>query len=389
MGKSNFTIWELIKDKNPKYMIQECMMHIANCTSDFKIIIPHEWLNDKLIKEDVYRWLEIGNKTLFPAKIREITISEKDTKLSVGACRMNGIYYGLNVEPRKLNQREKYRSSDVLSMPLGAIRSFSVSIEELKSSSYRSIGFNVSSNRLKVRSIGGLIDLNNSSDTWGAHVDDLCMYGTDELLKDYVLRTYDELSNRGWRALPAYEVTIDCKNVISKTHRLSILSFYRYLYSSRYPDVVYNALRLVSIGIDPWEALYASLSKINGNYYNYYSLLSAPGFKSIEKVSKDLKIYDSVNKSFSIDRHDKHLYVDLSGSEENIIENVNNFVEKSLTGAKAEDKFRFICINASKTLTNNKVYTSACLSYDKKKNFLCGDDYKYRYYSSSRFKQVK
>ena len=385
MGKSNLTIWEHIgQDRKPVYRMQECMMHIASYSRDFKIIIPREWLNDNLTKESVYKWLEIGNKTIFPAIINEIEIDRSDLNSEGGQCQLGGVYHDLVVEPRNLVAKERYRSSDVVEMPSGSIKYISATIDQIKSKVNSGSYFTTSCRRLQTRGANGRPIVNNDhNSSWRAYIQDLQVAETKEPLRDHILRTYDELSKKEVQLIPAYEVIIPCARAISNSHKLAILSFYRYLYSSRYPGLVQDTLKLESIGIDPWTALYYALSKKDANYSFYYSLLSVPGFKSMADVSRDLKNYSLVNKAFSVSEFDKNLYVTLDGSDEELIAKVDIFTKA--TPKKAVDDNAYKCIVASKTLTLNKVYKSAYIKFNKIR--VCGDDYKYRYYSAYMFKK--
>lgn len=383
MAKHNLTLWELkIKDR-VEYRIQECMMHIANSKNEFKLIIPEEWLNDRLTKESIYKWLEIGNKTLFPAKINEIMIDKNILNSSTSECKLNNLYTGLLVEPRTLRDKEKYRSSDVIEMPLGTIRYLSNNIDSIRSNSTsRSFTFDCSCNRA-IRSDG--IVFGESS--WGAYICDLQLSETKEPLVDHILRTYAELVNVSKEYIPAYEIIIDCAKTISSPHKLAILSFYRYLWSSRYLELVENTIKLESLGVDPWLALYYSLSKNKANYNNYYSLIDKPGFKSMDNVNRELRSSKLVNTAFSVSYYNIILFTNFDLKDEELVAETQKF----LTKTTATDRItkNFICINPTQTLTMDKIYSDCIIGSDHRTINICGNDYKYRNYSIYRFNEVK
>ena len=355
---------------------RECMAHICSVDTSKEIFIPESWLNEGLKYEDVDKWVEIGNSLVFPASVEESSVkrSEVEAQSSV-----NFFYKGLAVEPRDLvDKNDKYMSSlsvrHFASGEIYAIYISNLSKEYLKSQKNKTVQI---TRILKKSGIAYLPWEQINS----FFIRDLQVANTKEPLIDYILRTYDDAIKSDSDDITVKKITIDCKKKTAQ-HKLAIMSFYRYLWSNRYKNVVKDTLKLISLGISAWDALYCALSKSSESYYYYYSLLSNRGYKSREEVDSVLYNHGfSVNQTFT-----KSLQIDTpfiwKKTDEELIKEVEDFKVRSSNIPRTE---LLVCTKPSNTLTNRKAYSCLIDPRVPKKVRTRGNDYIERYYSIDRF----
>lgn len=354
----------------------ECMAHICSVDTSKEIFIPESWLNEGLKYEDVDKWVEIGNNLVFPASVEESSVKRKEIE---GHSSLNFFYKGLVVEPRDLvDKNDKYMSSlSVKYFASGEVHEIyinNMSKEYLKGYTTKTVQIK----RILKKSGTAYLPWEQIDSFF---IRDLQVANTKESLIDYILRTYDDAIKSDSEDIPVKKITIDCKKKTAQ-HKLATMSFYRYLWSNRYKNVVKDTLKLISLGISAWDALYCALSKSSESYYYYYSLLSNRGYKSREEVDSALYNHGfSVNQTFT-----KSLQIDTpfvwKKTDEELIKEVEDFKGRSKNIPRIE---LLTCINPSSTLTNGKAYSCLIDPSVPKKVRTRGNDYIERYYSIDRF----
>lgn len=372
MAEHNLTLHKY----NNTIQRSECMAHICSVDTSKEIFIPESWLNEGLKYEDVNKWVEIGSSLVFPASVEEFSLKRKEIE---GQSSVNLFYEGLAVEPRDLIDRnDKYMSSLSIkyfaSGEILAINISNLSKEYLKSQNSKTVQIR------RILKKSGIAYL-----PWeqinSFFIRDLQVVATKEPLIDYILRTCDDAIKSGNEDVPVKKITIDCKKKTAQ-HKLAIMSFYRYLWSNRYKNVVKDTLKLISLGISAWDALYCALSKGSESYYYYYSLLSNRGYKSREDVDSVLYNHGfSVNQTFTRSLQFDTPFV-WKKTDEELIKEVEDFKVRSnnLPRIKA-----LICTKPSSTLTNGRTYSCLIDPRVPKKVKTRGNDYIERYYSVDRF----
>lgn len=260
---------------------KECMMAMRNRTGVVDIYIPFVWLSSKITKEDVYRWVEFGNKTIFPATIEEAYI--EDTSYNNGGTGRINIFNGLEI---KVKPNHKYRQSDAIEVKRGALNSIIINSNGSITTSTKVF---YSEENLKTKWI-----------TWSGYAEDHVVYATGECLDAYIKRILaEQKSNEAKQEVVnnAFKISIDCGNAYSKHHKLAILSFYRFLWSCHFNGLVKNTLNIVDAGVDFWDALYYAMSA--RNYSSYYGFIYQPGYVPMNTVVDNLKAGLNINRSFT------------------------------------------------------------------------------------------
>lgn len=262
---------------------KECMMDIRDHYGIVDIYIPFTWLNDGIKKEDVYRWIEFGNKTTFPATVEELHVEDVD-KLDV-SIRDDIFLQFENLEIRRKDPtKHKYIQSDAIECKFGKIKHLRWSSDR-KIKTYSTIYYDESFSRVKYSG-------------WNGYAEDHELIETGECLDKYVRRIIQaELDKRKTDEINCFKLSIDCSKAFSKHHKLAILSFYRFLWSNHYNGLVKDTLKIVDAGVDFWDALYYAMCK--KSYSSYYGLLYQYGYMPMDEVVNLLKSGNAVNNSFT------------------------------------------------------------------------------------------
>ena len=372
MGSTNNTTYR-DKYSNGTITTSECMMHVGSNKDKTEIFIKYTDVNDNLTKEEVERWVEIGNSLLFPAVLSEIKMPEIDN----GRITDDGLkkYLGLKIEA---DPTKKYMQDDAKYVSEGTL----INIGSLCGIRTR-IYSRITASKLEQRYVNSI---------WNGYASDFRLISTKENLLDYMLRTKDldepKVEAKQEDETPdCYVITIDYGSKYFKSyyHKLATLSFYRYLYSSKFYGLAKKVLHLVDLGVDPWTALYCVLSEDGAKYGNYYSLLVNPGLKSITQVKHDLKIQNSVNTAFSVLAQNR-FYFTWSLDDSILLKNVESFVSK-VQKYEPEKIERFKCVIPTKTLIKDKEYEGHTIAYGKIR--VVGEDWVPRIYNNFRFQKVQ
>lgn len=347
------------------YNIQknQCMMNIKNQNSDIDIYIPFKELHKDISKEDVVKWVEIGNKTIFPAILSETYLKPNDFSYDAVTPPLLKKYINLKITAK--TNLHTYKQHDAYQVVTGSL-----------------VSLVAGENDYRIRT-----NVTKSKDgpqysNWSGYASDHQLIETGECLLAYIDRTVnDNVKEKVLKTSDpdCFKITINCKNAISDNHKLAILTFYRFLWSNLYQNIVANTLSLVTKDIDSWDALYYALS--TQKYERYYGLLSRPGFKLMDEVISDLKRYD-VNNSFSsnsqkipftlMDIDNIKLAVDVFKSNKGVMNLANVIKVKCIS-----DKLS--------SLTLNKSYLAINSAFDSKYTILNSDDYCKRLLLKSNF----
>lgn len=335
----------------------QCMMDIRNRVAKVDIYIPQIWLHSGISDEDVLMWNKIGNETLFPATLDKVTI---DINSDYSDVRLKQ-FVGLRITCKN---NYKYKQSDAKMNKFGVINKLTGSLSEIKTecSVYHTDSFS------------GIKKYSN----WHGHAVDHQVYETGECLFDYINRIIkDQEKYKDTDSFNAYKITIDCSNALSPKHRLAILTFYRFLWSVHFDDIVSDTLKIVKSDstIDPWDALYYAMSK--KEYSSYYGLICKPGYVSIEDVKSRLLRGDDINLSFSNNKRCGS--TSMSASDFKI--KVNEFVEHS------NRPFEVECITDKlKTLTKGRKYQAEYSGMYDNSYLVKTDNYCMRHLLKKHFK---
>jgi len=328
-------------DYHQGYGIQQtqCMMDIRNRNIPIDIYIPFIWVNSGILDDDVTLWNKIGNETLFPAVLEKAKIDLSNNSSSYDP-RLEQ-FNGLRITCKK---NYRYKQSDADNNVFGVINTIDGNLSSLRThcSVYRTSNFT-----------------NKKFSNWNGFASDHQVYETGECLDLYVKRILKEQEDAKMvTPIPefnAYKVTIDCSKALSANHKLAILTFYRFLWSCYFNELVTDTLRIIKSDstIEPWDALYYAMSATN--YSGYYGLLYQTGYASMEDVKARLPKGESINLSFSNAKKSNFTLI-----------NVTNFkaaidVFKDVSGKP----FEVECITDKlKTLTKGNKYQAEFSMYD-------------------------
>ena len=341
-------------------MSKMCMMDIQHQRRKVDIIIPTRNLNDGLSREDVYRWVEIGNQTIFPATIKETKFNtDKFSKLI--ANYKYSKYFGLKI---KAKENCKYRQEDASEIKNGVLMTLTEDIDNLRV-------------KIDVKSLFGQNHI-----LWSGYAQDYQLIDTGECLLGYIKRTSDDSICNNKDKEKCFVITIDCEKALSDNHKLAILTFYRFLWSFYYDDIVLNTLKVIDAGVGPWEAIYYSLSTKNYDYY--YGLLYHSGYKTMKRAIDLLSSGKSINYSFS--SSNKALNTSMEVKD---IRAAVSFFSRSAC-IKEEGKILIVCCISGKlkSLTLNGKYKVINSPYENKYYVLNANDYYKRLMLKSNFKEV-
>lgn len=287
MSNSNQTIYSFSNDTQ---RITTCMMAIRDVRTTASLYVPFDWLNSGISKEDVYRWNDIGNKTIFPSKVSECFLDTKNLYRDDGPQTPPKYkkYLGLKITAKPYPY--KYKQFDAKEVIEGTLVSLYLD---------QNTDFRTKTNVYKP--MNGI-----TYPAWNGFASDHQLADTGECLFEYIKRTESDYVEIEEEVKPnnTFEITIDCGTTLSNSHKLAILTFYRFLWSNLYKGLVVNTLKLTDLEIDPWEALYYSMSI--QQYDSYYGLNSKPGFKPMDEVITALIRGNNINKSFSANIACKH-----------------------------------------------------------------------------------
>lgn len=347
------------------YGIQQtqCMMDIRNRSTEVDIYIPFIWLHKGISDDDVILWNKIGNDTLFPAKLEKVNIDLRNNSSSYDPRFEQ--FKGLRITCKK---GYKYKQSDAEQNIYGVINSVDGNILHLRThcSVYQTDLFNG----------------NKKYSNWNGYASDHQVYETGECLDSYIKRIIKEQEDSEVNApkpeYNAYKVTIDCSKALSANHRLAILSFYRFLWSRHFDGLVVNALSILKSDstIDPWDALYYSMS--TANYPSYYGLLSQSGYVSMDDVKARLPKNEGVNLSFSNTKKGNFTLMGVTSFKTAI----DVFKDQSGKPFKVE------CVTDKlKTLTKGKQYDAEFSMYNNS-YLITNDDYCKKHLLKTHFKVV-
>ena len=326
MADHNYTKFDFRAGNGIDY--QECMMDIRGRDGVVDIYIPFNWLHSNIKKEDVYRWVEIGNNTIFPATVEEVHIDNIDDPS--GRAAIFNQFKGLKI--RKKNIKE-YIQSDAREVNYGILN-------------YLYWGRR---DRIQISTMvyyDGEFRLVKYSG-WIGFALDHELFETGECLDAYVRRILEPELNKpvDKTEINSFKISIDCSKALSKSHKLAILTFYRFLWSNYYKDIVSNTLKIIDNDVAPWEALYYALS--TRNYNSYYGLLYHPGYVTMDSVVKLLKTVDGVNRSFTSPRK----YMPFTSM---LVSNLKESVAAFVNNTK---DVKVVCkTNILKTFTKDRVY---------------------------------
>lgn len=261
---------------------KECMMAIRDKTNIVDIYIPFKWLNAKITKEDVYRWVEFGNKTIFPATIEESYV-KNTSYVNYNETNVINVFNGLEI---KVKPNHNYRQRDATEVKRGTLNRISITPD----------GTIFTSTKVFYSET----NLNTKYVSWGGYAEDHVVYATGECLDAYIKRTLAEQKSNEVKeevVNNSFKISIDCGTAYSKHHKLAILSFYRFLWSCHFNGLVKNTLKIVDAGVDFWDALYYAMSV--RNYNSYYGFIYQPGYVPMETVVSNLKAGLNINVSFT------------------------------------------------------------------------------------------
>lgn len=369
MGDSNNTTYR-DKYSNGSISTNECMMHVGSNKDKTEIFIKYKDVNDGLTKAQVEKWVEIGNSLLFPAGLSEIKMPKSYGGITADNLKKY-LEIKIEIDPTKESKQNdaKYVSEGEL-IQIGAVGKYDC--------------------RVACRILRSDLNPRYTKNTWGGWAGDFRLAETKENLFDYIVRTkdLDEPKIEVKPEIPdCYVITINYGSKYFKSyyHKLATLSFYRYLYSSKFYGLAKKVLHLVDLGVDPWTALYCALSESGRIYGNYYSLLMYPGLKTMRQVEVDLKVQNSVNEAFSV-KSKNQCFFQWSSDNEQLLKNVETFVSKAQE-YKPEVIEKFKCIYPTKTLIKDKEYEGHTISYGKVK--IVGEDWVSRIYNNFRFQKVQ
>jgi hypothetical protein len=387
MGISNKTFHvRHPESKNPEYYYEMCMAFTGGYSHVLDIIIPEAWLNVGLTNKDAYRWAELGNKMLFPAKV-----SEK--KFPVKILQNNGCdpvfdqFMLLDIEADEKTADERYLQSDARHIVHSKIASFSFDANRALNSD--KLGYNGRFNSYLIRSVNSTIQLSiEDGRLYSGYLADYRLKDTKENLEAYVIRKIKECYKNTPKTVDCLQVRLNYADPSIKAgkHRLAVTTFYRYLFLPYYPTVVKDTLQLVDMGFDPWISLYAALSRHDKKYLAYYSLLGRTGFKSMVDVKKNLSGSISLNQTFSaiIQKGQLPVFCIWSDDEQILRDNVLSFVAGNAPKGMQNMK-RMYCLSPTKLL-KAMVYMGEYLTGAKVK--VRAEDGKFHIYSTTRFKEL-
>jgi len=334
-----------------------CMSAVKQTTGKVSIIIPYKELHNDLRKEDVESWVKLGNKTIFPA-----VMEEKYVNLSINTYNLTKVKNTLLKEEFSLIEKEQYYRSDSNYVKTCTINNISsntninVIIVKSRNSSYGSKGENWST------------DSRDFQDKNGVSVYDRIQSEIKKITSDIDTTKAN-----------SYVITFDADKCYSNHHKLALLSFYRYLWSYYYKNLVKNTLKIVDLDVDPWEALMLELSR--GDYYYYFSLTTNifRGIPKMDTVVTEFRRGNNINNSFfnSTINISDHRFTKIN--KESIKTALFNYKEGAIIPTKVK------CINPTPYLTKYKVYKiqsndSSCYQIN---------GYNNKWFSKSRFEKVK
>lgn len=333
-------------------LCHECMMSMRNCKGIANIYIPFSWLHEGISEEDVYRWVEIGNQLIFPATIEKV----KNDNLILHNQNYKHKFKDLKITYKRDIRLHQTDANQVDFGTLNSIEDINTNKFRIYSSVYTNSDF-----------------INKKYNNWNGWSSDYKLYETGECLHEFIIRSLKEEIKDDNSEYNGYKITIDCSKSLSDNHRLAILSFYRFLWSAHFKNVVKNTLKIIDTGVNAWDAMYYALN--TKDYSSYYGFLNCSGFASIDFVVNNLKSKLSVNASFSSQTKCPLLSM-----------NVTDF------GAEIrkykEEEFSLECTTKDlKSLTFGKTYIPLLTSIDYY-IVKCDDFYK-RQILKSNFKKVK
>lgn len=360
MSNSNSTIYstksKVLSTFSP--IIKNCMMGVRNMQGSIDIYIPFKDLQNGLSAEDVYRWVEIGNSLIFNSAVRKDYLSEPINRRR----KFNEVYYKylrrLSVVRKDL---DVYTQDDAISADEGYL--YEVNSE------------------VQIKVTKGSV----RGDTWYISPDDYQLVETRESLDEHLVKIYTEHFKVEKKQPNSFVITIDLDKCVSPQHKLAVLTFYRYLYSNRYPSIVKNTLLAIDAGVSNWNALMLAHAERDTNYTSYYGLTESEirSFLPMTEVLANLKAGYNVNNSFT-----NNLGIGASIPSFKITPNIDfKFLEKQLLEGSARS-IKVKCINTDgcSTITLNRTYFVVQVVGDNYK--IEADDYCYRYFNKKRFKDI-
>lgn len=317
MAEHNNTICDYNTGMGPREF--GCMMNIRDSNRKVDIYLPINWITKGISDADVLQWNTIGNSTLFPAVVSKVY----DERIKIyNFTELNG----LRITCKK---DVKYKQSDASCCVYGEIISIGLSNGYFTTVSKTHLSSNYTAVERPV---------------WHGYACDYQLEETGECLDQYIKRILAEKPQED-QGPNAYKITIDCRTSLSRSHNLAVLTFYRFLWSNLYNDIVSNTLNIIKEGVDPWIALYYAMSA--KRYSPGYGLLAFPGYIDVDSARKNLINGRAVNNSFSADRY-----------TETVIYPVANVKGQALrfAGVPAVKEIATCTSKTLKTLTYGKKY---------------------------------
>ena len=349
-----YTVDRKPEDVNPNLNAAGCMAFVHNITSKqfIELYTDEKDLNKGLTLKDAERWVEIGNSLLFPATF---SYTKPQQLYAIRITKFNNS----SVSVREVkNQRERVQGTISSSMK-GDILSVAIYRNDEKGNINGFAYCKVTESDVKniPKGTGYNFRFEELVSEDGSSLQDLVQSEYDRIKEENLRKTLDHIT-----------IKLERKNYLSGWHFLAAVSFYRFLWSHFYINVVSSTLNMIDSGITPWMALsYAYATYGTSAYYG----LSNQGmmFSDFDIVAERLR-NNSINVSFTSDI------------------NVKSYDKKKLLEEsydKAGDK-RKTCINNenSKNLTVGKKYITFTTPSDNLIKVL-GDSGKYVIVKKTKF----
>jgi hypothetical protein len=261
----------------------ECMALSKGVNGLLNLIIPFESLHKGLSEKDVYKWVELGNSSIFKASIRKgfsfftskhLLLNKKLKEESLEIARK---------EKKKLDRNDsKYLLS-------GKILSLAGGIDDPSTLLVAITEEDDNYNKGSFAKVGC---------AWAVSINDFEFKNKsiDISLNDYIKEKIKEIETdeHNEEKENCYIVSIDGSLIKEPEYRLAVTTYYRYLWSSNYPEIVSDTLKIMETGVSFWDALmlvHASTRK--EPYSNYYGLC----FASIRGIPEENSVLFKLKKS--------------------------------------------------------------------------------------------
>lgn len=344
------------------YVEADCMSFIRNYKNNYELqfLVNKEMLHKNLTMEDVIRWIEIGNKLIFPATYDIVDVLESFEYFA------NGMFHKEIVRLRELSDDyPKYRRYDAAGLSVASIESINgyshyENDKKHHTFSLSTIIKEVPDNCIFNTSIGN---------HWSIDSNDVILEKSGRVLYDEIIDDF-LIKKEAWdrdNLKENYCITIKRNNAVSPDHFLSLLTFYRLLWSVYFKNIVRETLDLIDGGMDEWIALSYAYAK---NYSRPYNGFSLKGY-----LFKDpLEII-----ALFVQKKHHQCYINPTFTDTNM--NLDSITKETLNKYKKQKvNIKKVCVSAgrSKYLTVGKSY----LTYVSGEKTYVLDD-------SNKFKETK